>query len=469
MAGLGSESKLGIRRETTPGTGEVPTEALPFTGESFSAPRELLESQTIGGGSMTDNVVAADTESTGSITQEYDGESSGNLIWFATGANGYTANGAFTDGQITAQPTGTPGGSGTSLAAGNYYYTVAPIWEHDHIPEKVILPDSPASAQVTVTSGQEVTVGWTDPTTLTLTDFTYSGTAIYRSEVDGAASTATFVAFVSGTGNSFVDDGVTTSSGSNENADTNVSPVTNTALYEHTLVGASAATGQDRLYYLSVQISKNVGDDERYFGNKLGELDLSVGGRGETAQIVANFSGDTNETVTGEFAAVAAAIKQQTLGKKTRVVIAGAPDCDIQSWNFNLNNQLERQETLCGVTIAEGKRVIGGNFTQVFQDRTNFNRSVSGEEVAVDIYAMGEPLVTSGSTLSLSTHGVAAIPFPIYTKIAMERVIIGDFSNPVEGPGQIIASATWKALKGRTSSTDATIKLINTVSVYDGG
>lgn len=462
MAGLGSESKLGIRKETTAGTGVVPTETTPFSSEGFSAPRTQIQSETISGGAMVQAGVPGDAESTGSITQEYDGETSGNLVWFANGDNGYTANGAFTDGQITTAPGETVTGSGASLAAGDYLYSVAAVWTHDFLEEDFIMPDSAASTAATITSDEQVDLTWTDPTGLTLADHTYKGTAIYRTSTGGAASTLSFLAFVSGTGAAFSDTGADT------NRDTTVSPVSNTTLYSHTIVGASAASGQDRLDYASVQISKNVGSDERYVGNKLGELDIAVGGRGEAAQLTANFQGDDVEEVAGEFSATSPTVRQPTLGRNTKVVIAGSRDCDIQAWNWNLNNNLERQATLCGVTIAEGLRVITGGLTQVFQDRVNFNRAVNADEVPVQIYSRGEPLDASGSTLSLASHGVNAIPFPRLTKIDMERVQISDFANPVEGPGQIIANATYQAFEGATSSTDATVTIINTTSVYDG-
>lgn len=462
MAGLGSQAKLGIRKETTPGTGVVPSQTIPFTSEGFSAPRTLIQSETIGGDGMVDKTVAGDTESSGSITQEFDAESSGHLLWFATGDNGYTAGGAFTDGQITSAPGATATGTGASIAAGDYYYTVAAVWTHDFLGENFIMPDSAASTQTTVTSGQQVDLTWTNPTGLTLADHTYAGTAIYRSTTDGASSTVYFVHYQSGTGASWSDTGADTY------ADTAVAPVTNTTLYDHTLVGAAAASGLDRLDYFSVQISKNVTDDERFLKNKINDISLSVGGRGDIVQLTANIQGDTNESVSGEFGASAPTIKLPILGRNVRVAINGSKDCDIQAIDWNLNNNLERQPTFCSVTLAEGNRNVSGSWTQVFDDRTNYNLAVNASEVTLGIYMRGEPLDTSGSTLNSSDHSVAAIPFPRLAKFYCEKVLIGEFTNPVESAGQIIANATWSAAKGATSSTDCTITLINTVSVYDG-
>lgn len=463
MAGQGSQSKLGIRKETTGGTPLVPTRAFAFASADFSAPRTLIESQTIGGTGMVQDVVPGDPESSGTITQEYDGEQGGEFIWMATGDNGYTAGGAFTDGQITTAPGATAGSTGASIAAGDYYYTVAAVWTHDFLGTNFIMPDSAASTQTTVASGEEVALTWTDPTGLTLADHTYAGTAIYRSTTDGASSTVYFIHYVSGTGASYTDTGADTY------ADTAVTPVANTTLYDHLLEGAAAASSQDRLDYFTVQMSKNVGSDEQFNGNKVSELTIDVGGRGDVVTLSASFIGSDMATVSGEFSASAPTIRQQTLGRDVRVAIDGSVDCDFQSISLTVNNNLERQPTLCdAVTIGEGNRTVSGSATLIFNDRTIFNKAVNADSITLGIYMKGEPLTKTGATLSAGSHNIAAIPFPRLSKFYMADVKIGSYTNPVDGPGQIIANIEFQALEDSTTSTDLAVTIINTTSSYTG-
>lgn len=461
MPGLGSESKLGIAKEVTPSVGVEPDSAIPFVSESFTAERPLLESETIGGSSMLKNTVPGDSAGTGGIVQEFDAETSGILLDLWNGPNGYTApGGAFTDGQLSTAPSGSAGGSGGTIPAGNYHYRTAPIWTHDFLGEKFIMPKSNASSAVTVTSGQQVTLTVADPSALTLADHTFYGTAIYRSAAGGGAGATKYLGLIVGTGTSFVDDG------SNDYADTAVSPVPNTSIYEHILEGASAAEGEDRLEYFSTQISKNVGSDERYFGNKVDTFTLAVADRASAVKLTVGTQGDDRETVAGEFVAATLIPKQQIIGRQVRIVVNGVTDCDVQALNLTGTNNCQRLSTLCGNTISEGARRVGGDITLLFRDRDLFNKAVSGEELEIQIYMRGEPLEPSGASLSLVDHGVEAIPFPRLAKFDMQRVVLGGFTNPVEGPGQIIAKATFQAKEDSVSGTDLAITLINTIDDY---
>lgn len=460
MPGLGSESKLGIAKETTPSTPVVPSACIPFTSEGFSAPRTLLESETIGGSSMLKNTVPGDPESSGSITQEFDAESSGTLLDLWNGPNGYTDSGAQTSGHITAAPTTSAGSTGGTVPAGDWIYQVCAVWTHNYLGTKHIMPKSAAATAVTVTLGQVVTINFTDPTGLTFADHTYAGTAVYRSTVGGAASTCHFLKFVSGTGAS------TTDNGTNALADTTVVPVPNTTYYKHIMVGASAATGEDRIEYFTAQLSKNVGSDEQYFGNKVNDFSLEIPGRAETVKLTVNTQGDDYVTVSGEFGAAAPTPKQQILGRNAAVVIEDVKNCEIQSLTLTGTNNCTRQSTLCGNSISEGGRRVGLNLTLLFRDRDLFDVAQSGEEIEMQLYLYGEPLVASGSHLSLVQHGVEAIPFPRLAKFDIQSLVLGEFSNPVEGPDQIIASATGQAKENVTSGTDLTITLWNTIDDY---
>ncbi|MCA9775643.1 MAG: hypothetical protein KC800_02970 [Candidatus Eremiobacteraeota bacterium] len=461
MAGQGSQSKIGLKVQSAAGTGAEPTTALPVKSANITAPKPLIFSETIGGNGMKDNAVAGDAESSGAIVQEYDGESSGNLVWYATGANGYTAAGAVTEGQITTAPGATAGSTGATIPSGDYIYSVAAIWTHDFTGVNVLMPDSAGNTAETVTLGEEVVLTWTDPTGLTFTDHTYKGTAVYRSDVDDALSTAKFIKYVDGTAATWTDTGA-------DARDTNISPVANTSIYKHTFKGAAAASGQDRLKYFTAQISKNVTDDFRYIDNKASDLALAISDRASVIELTMNVIGGAESIEDGEYSASAPTIRRQSLGRDVALAIDGTKNCDIQGLTITLNNNLERLNTLCGVSISEGDREITGDMTLIFNDTDLASATINAEEIDVKLFIQGEPLVTSGAALTSGTHGVTAIPFQRYTKVDIPRAALGEYSAPLEGPGQIIASASFGALYDSVAATDMTITMYNTVAVYNG-
>mgnify|MGYP001378732679 CR=1 FL=1 len=459
MPGLGSESKLGLAKETTPSVGVVPVSAIPFTSANFTAPRTMLESETIGGSSMLKNAVPGDSESTGSVVQEFDAETSGILLDLWNGDNGRSVA-AYTSGRISAAPTGSAGGSGATIPRGDYINKVAAIWEHDYLGKSFISFESAASSAITVALGEEVALSWTAPSGLTLADYTYKGTAIYRTAAGGAAATARFLAFVSGTGASFTD------TGANANADTGVSSVGVVNLYRHVLKGAAAAANSDRIRYFSAQMSKNIGSDERYYGNKGNDFSLEIPDRASPVTLTLNCMGDDMESLLGEFSVAAPTPRRQILGRDTVVVIDGVRDCDIQQLSLTGTNNCSKLGTLCGNTITEGARRINGSITLLFRNHTLFNKAVSGTELSMQIYMAGEPVMTSGGTLSLATHGVDAVPWPRVAKFDMRRVTLAEFANPVEGPDQIIATASLAVMESPVTNTDLEIVLVNTISSY---
>lgn len=461
MPGLGSESKIGIAKESTPGTGVVPSTALPFTSENFSASAEPVESATIGGSSMLKNVTDGDPQGTGGINQEFDAESSGILLDLWNGPNGYTPPGsAWTEGQITAAPTGVAGSTGGTIPAGNYIYRVAPIWKHDFLkPGEFLMPRSAASSAVSVTLGQKVTLSFTNPAGLSLDDHTYHGTAIYRTVAGGSAGTETYIGCVIGTGSSFEDDG------SNEYADASRVPVPNTNMYQHIMEGAEAAEGEDRLEYFTAQVSKNVGKDEQFVGNKVNTFALAVAGRGTAITLATTTLGDQRLLLPGEFAAAAPVPRQPIMGKRAALVLAGDKNCDIQSLNLNGNNNCSRQETLCGVSISDGNRRVNGDLTLIYRNTELLERAINGEEMPMILFCIGEPLST-GAALTAVSHGIDAIPYPRLARFSFPRVKLSGFSNPVPNGDQIIASASWNAQESLSLGYDMQIMLINTLDDY---
>lgn len=461
MPGLGSESKLGIAKETTPSVGVVPTNAIPFVSASFTSPRTLLESETIGGSSMLKNAVPGDPQSSGSIVQEFDAETSGTLLDLWNGPNGYSVS-SYSAGRISAAPTGVAGSTGGTIPAGDYIYKVAAIWEHDYLKKNWITFESAASSAVTVVLGEKVTLTFTDPATLALADHTLKGVAIYRTEAGGAAATARFLAYQAGTAATFEDDG------DNPNADPSVSPVATAvgSLYAHLLEGAEASPGQDRIKYFSAQMSKNVGSDERYFGNKANDFSLEIPDRASAVRLTLNTIGDDMEPVAGEFVAAAPQPRRQILGRDCAVVIDNVRNCDLQQLSLTGSNNCERLGTFCGNSISEGARRLNGSITLLFRNHELFNKAVSSTEMELQIYCAGEPVMPNGGTLSLVSHGVSAVPWPRLAKFDFQRVTLAEFSNPVEGPGQIIASANLAILEDNVTNTDMEITLINTISTY---
>lgn len=461
MPGIGAESKIGIAKQSQQGTPVVPDIAFPFVSESFSASEEPFESATIGGSAMLKNVVPGDPEGTGGMVQEFDAETSGVLLDLWNGPNGYTApNAPWTAGQITAKPTCSAGGTGATIEAGDYIYKVAPIWKHNHLnPSNFLMPQSAASDAVTVAAGEKVTVSFTDPAGLTLTDHTYFGTAIYRSAKNGAASTCRFIGAVIGSGSSFEDTGV------NEHADDSREPVPNTSLYLHLLEGDAASLGEDRLEFFTAQISKNVGADEQFVDNKVNTFSLAITDRSAAVMLTVATMGGERKLLEGEFEASAPTPREPIMGKRVALVLDGTKNCDIQSLTINGTNNCSRQSTFCDVSISDGARRITADATLIYKDTDLLEKAINGEDMEMLLFLIGEPIADKAA-LSAASHGVDAIPFPRYAKFRFPRVKFSAFNNQVTGPDQIIASATVTMQEHLSLNTDMQLTLINTLDDY---
>lgn len=469
MAGEGSNSKVGVRTESTPGTALVPTTTLPIVSCTFSAPRALLDSASIRGGTPAKSKgVASVFAATGTIVQEMDCETFGQLLYYANGNEGYTASGEFGAlAKITSAPTASAGSTGATLAAGDYFYRVASVLLQDLTGLKLIMPaSSPLASAVTVAAGEEVTVSFTNPATLTIpAGFTLYGVAIYRSTVDGANTTTRFLAVQAGTAATYVDDGA------DATIDTSVTFVPSTTLYKHVFKAAPAAAGQPRLKSFTSQISKNVSNDEQFAGCMVSDMAIEVGGADAIAQATFNCLALGVSPVAGEFSATAATVRRPIAGHQCSAIINDTLSCEVQSFSLSLTNDLAPLYGLCNTPFARkiatnSLRGVNGSFTLTYESQDLWAKSVNDESISLALKMWGEPILANGGGLSTALHGIQAFPFPRLCDIEMESVTLSDFSNPIDGPGQITATANWTADYDTVTTTEMTITLINTTASY---
>lgn len=469
MAGEGSNSKVGLKTEVTPGTAVEPDTAIPFTNCGLVNPKAFLDSATIVSGTPAKSKgVPSLANPNGSIGMEVDCETIGQLIFYANGKNGKTTTSNYAStAKISSAPTGSAGGSGGTLGAGDYHYRVAAVYLQDLTGLLAIMPaSSPTASAITVTSGQQVTLAFTDPTTLTPpTGFTYAGTVIYRTAAGGGNTTMTFLAYQSGTDDGFVDNGVDT------NRDTTVTYVPATTLYKHVFKAAAASPGAARLDSFTTQVSKNVTNDEVFAGCMVSQMALEVGGADQIVTATFDILGLSCASATGEFSASAPTVRAPIPGYRTSAIINDTLSCEVQQMGFTLNNDLTPVPGLCNndgyrKLSTNSTRTAGGSATLTYESQDLWNKAVNDETISFRIAMWGEPILASAGSLSAGTHGVKAVPFPRLLDIEMEKVTISDFSNPIEGPGQITASLNYQAFYDSGTTTEVTITLVNTTSAY---
>lgn len=470
MAGEGSNSKVGLKTETTPGTAVTPDTAIPFTNCGLTAPKSFLQSASIISGTPARSKgVPSVFAASGAIGMEVDCETIGQLIYYVNGANGKTTtSNVFSNAKITAAPTGTAGGSGATLTAGDYHYRVAAVYVQTLTGLKAYMPaSSPTASAITVTIGQEVTLAFTDPTTLTPpTGWTYYGTAIYRSPVGGNNTSMRFLTVQTGTDDGFVDDGTDTY------RDLNVTYVPATTYYQHVFKAAAASAGQPRLKSFTTQISKNVTNDERFAGCMVADMALEVSGADQIVNATFNVQALGVAPVTGEFSASAPTVRQPIPGHHCSAIINDELRCEVQSFSFNLNNDLSALYGLCNTPFARKlatntQRTASGSLSMTYEDQDLWAKAVNDESISLGIKMWGEPMgAATGASTSEGLHGIKAVPFPRQLDIDMESCTISDLSNPIEGAGQILANLNYTADYDSGTTTEVTITLINTTSAY---
>src|ERR1035437_6771435 len=178
LAGIGAKTSICVLSESTPGVPGSQASALflNFTSESVQSTRNDMEDESIIANRMTQNVLPGIQAVAGNITQNFDGQTVGQMLWFVNGNAGYSHTAYYTP-QIA--PTATPSAGGGLVANTPYFYTTEPVWERTSNSENVILPQSAESAPV-VPSGSnlENPLIWTNPSIDS--DYTQAGTAIFK-------------------------------------------------------------------------------------------------------------------------------------------------------------------------------------------------------------------------------------------------------------------------------------------------
>lgn len=467
--GVGAKAAIGLGTETNYGESTAPSAYPVMTSESMDSVRELIKSGSLTGESMVTGVVPGVDTPAGGFEMNLDGLGVGTPIWLWNGDAGYSR--AAAPGQITNAPTGSAAAGGT-LAVGNYRYKVAAVlqWNGGGQPWLFICPASAESAQIaSASSNNTINLAFTDPTGLTLPQgFTYYGTAIYRTQTDGAAHSERFLALQATTGASYADTGSVNTGATAASTKVPVYSGGGLSLNRHVFLGTTPGAGVERLDSFSMSILKDNDVSERFCGCRMGEFKFGAGGPNEI--IKASFGITAQRVVEiSNFSPVIVDL-QPILGWKAAIAVdGGSADCNIKSFEITGNNNLEPDTGLCSVPynkdVASTIRTVTGTITRGFVDHTFWRRVQNSQNFSLRISAWGQPILNQANAiLTVAENGVAAIPFPYFFEVDLPICIGSKAGGPVAGQGRIIETINFECQKDPTLGSDMRIYLYNTQS-----
>jgi hypothetical protein len=336
-------------------------------------------------------------------------------------------------------------------------------WNGGSQPWIFIREASASSALISPTSGQQVTLSFTDPTGLTLPQgFTYYGTAIYRTMTDGGNTTQKWLDIQVGTGASYIDDG---SVNTGATAASTVDPVTTVAIHRHEYLGTTPGSGVEALTPFTVSINKDNDKCEVYSGCRMGDVTIGAGGPNEPIKCSFTLLGQSVD-LENNFTPTIVPIDTM-LGWKAAISVNGAAaDCKIRSFEIKGANNLEAISGLCSAPnnqdVASGFREVTFTLNRGFVDHDLWLLCKNGTEFTLRISAWGQPCVRTGCTLNLLDHGIDAIPFPYFFEVDLFRCKLGAADGNVGGPGQIVQNLTGQTIESATYGSDIRFYIYNT-------
>lgn len=457
--GYGVGGGLGLGTEETYGTGVAPTAWIPFVSESIAAESPIVQSGTITGDRSVSNNLAGPRSGAGDFTVEVDGPNIGLPLYYANGNASGAVTSAAIPGRISSAPSQSVG-SGGSLAVGTYRYRVASVWTRTLTAERFYLPVS-AEVQATTASGnQTVTLGWTDPTTLTPpAGYTHAGTAVYRSAVGGGAGSEKFLAYVSGATATYADDGsVTIANGA-------ASTLTG-SLYQHTFVKAFT-TGSNPLPGFSATVVKDNDVSERFLGCRMNSAEFTLGDGAAPVQAKFGLMARDFEEVANPVVAISNVPKM--MAWQGALLIDGTHEETIEGFQITLANNCELLPGLSGLRrrrdVGYGMRTISGSLSRSFQDHSFWRKMRAATKFSATCHVSGAPISSTAGAIPLGGN-VFAYPIPYGMSIEAFNCSIDKAGSNVSGPGRMVEQLPFRCELDSVSGTDLRIRLFNLTASY---
>ena len=459
-AGIGALGSLGVATETTPLVAVSPTITIPINSESFKADRTAIPSSSIVGDSMVQAVAAGVSVCEGGFNMEVEGSVAGQAIWLWSGNNGYTH--AAITGFATVAPTGITAATGGTLANGAYKYAASSVYTRINDSVNIIFPSTATSLAVTAAgSGISInTITFTAPGAVT--GYTAIGTIIWRTIAAG--SVLGFLAYQSGSGTSFADDGTF-------DPVANFSTVPYTAsLYGHTMVGSPPVSG-DRLTPFTVTVNHDNDLSQQFITCRMDSMKLGVSGLDD--KLMGDFT--AKGAAAGTLANVSPSFVplEPMIGWHCVIQINGAADQTLESFEINCSNGVQVVPGMRGVPFnrdtISGMRKISGQMTRQFATTAVWSQMLAGLDFSLYFTSYGQCIANptlSGVTSTMAHCAITAIPFQYYIQITLPRCKLNKAGGNITSPDRIIETVAFDAFKDPVTATDMKIVIQNTTISY---
>lgn len=465
-AGIGAYCSLAVLKEQVPGVPGDIADALfvSFLSETMSDNRATILDESIFGNRMLTGVEHGKQQGGGGVNMNIDGVNFGQMAFFANGDDGYSKGAAYT---VPAAPTGVVSSGGSLVASTAHYYKSAMVLTRTSNGESVIMPSTASSTVYNTTSPNKtitLTITHATITALIAAGYTHTGTILYRGTTAGSE---TFLKYIAGTGTSFVDDGVY-SAMTFYAIDLTVIPYS-ASIVKHVFVAPLSDDNEEPLSAFTIFINKNNDVSEEYLLNRVQSMKVGASGGNDTIK------SEFNMTCQREIDIVNFSPGQQVfapfVGWRSTTFFNGAKDCNLASWEFTLANAVVPEEGMCGVDYdpdnVTGDRRINGQFNRRFTTHHFHDLMKSDDEFALVHTAFGQPIVRAGSSTTLATHGIKAVPFRYGITITFPRLLVTKAGKSVDGKGQLIETVEWQAAEDFVTGTDMKIEIYNTVADYN--
>lgn len=455
--GYGIGGAIGVGTESTYGTGVAPSLWIPFLSESIQATRPVVEAGTITGDRSTYRNLPGVRSAQGDITMEFDGSTLGQLLFYANGNASGGLNSIDIPGRFSAAPGATPA-SGGSLSAGDYRYRAAAVWARTDSGEFFVLP---ASASVTATAGSgdlTIDLTWTDPTSLTPpSGFTYAGTAIYRSPVDGGENSERFLAYVSGTGTSYSDTGAVA---------LGTQHFLTGAMRQHTFSRAFTI-GQNPLPGFSTVVAKDNDASQRFLGCRMNQATLTWGAGDSPVQAQFQLMARDFEEVANPTPSISNLRKG--MAWQATVGIDGVFNETVEGLSVVLANNCELVPGLSGRPrqrdVGYGRRSVSGTLSRSFQDHGFWRKMREAERFAIRCLTTAGPISETVGSIPVG-GGAVAWPIPYFMSVDVYGCMLDQAGANIGGPGRMVEQINFRSEVDSGEGTELRIRLYNLTASY---
>jgi hypothetical protein len=391
-----------LKTESTYGTGADLAEAattIPVTSETFA----IEHPRPVYGNILTSRVAYGTApgviSATGGFTMEADAVNVGLPLFYWNGqATSAALAGLLTKPTVTAGP-------GGALPAGEYYYKVAAVVRNSVLGLTVVTGASAVSDKATATAENgTITVGWTNPTTLTLpSGWAYFGTAVYRTAKDGASGSERLLHFETGTGVSWAD--ATTSA-----LGTAIPPAT---IYQHIYVPAAVSAATHPLGGFSVGVLKDNDESEQYIGCRMNTFSLSLGDQNAPVEVTFEAMAQTAFSVAN--LTPSPSIVAPLMNWQAQVLQNDTAMATVEALELTATNNLEPIPQLAGKNYVRdfypGERTVTGTLTVAFEDHTQWDKMLAGTPFELSVWIGGQATTALASFDDGLGNTIASWPY----------------------------------------------------------